>query len=192
MRTAFAAATLAAATSAYEFDAIAVPDFIAGFIYGLTGDNKLTKIEACYQGGDTVVTDAQTALADIKAGHLINGAKEFVTVSNDVKLALSNCENMDDDFAEIGAWLKSFEDVGHLTKTVTKTGFFTRSKLKPILLKKKLTGPARTISPQEKTPLTQSIASCHSKQLKTLPDFQLRVELNSLVDSSMVSLETAT
>ena len=120
MRTAFAAATLAAATSAYEFDAIAVPDFIAGFIYGLTGDNKLTEIEAYYQGGDTVVTDAQTALADIKAGHLINGAKEFVTVSNDVKLALSNCENMDDDFAEIGAWLKSFEDVGHLTKTVTK------------------------------------------------------------------------
>ena len=55
MRTAFTAAALAAVVSA---DAMEIPDFIAGFIYGLTGDNKLTEIEQCYQGGDTVVTEA--------------------------------------------------------------------------------------------------------------------------------------
>lgn len=26
-------------------------DFLAGFMYGMTGDNNLTEIEACYQGG---------------------------------------------------------------------------------------------------------------------------------------------
>lgn len=33
-----------------NFDAMAIPDFLAGFIYGMTGDNDLTEIEACYQG----------------------------------------------------------------------------------------------------------------------------------------------
>ena len=29
----------------------AIPDFIAGLIYGFTGDNDLEEIEACYSGG---------------------------------------------------------------------------------------------------------------------------------------------
>ncbi len=33
-----------------NFDAMSIPDFIAGFIYGMTGDNDLEEIEACYQG----------------------------------------------------------------------------------------------------------------------------------------------
>lgn len=49
MRT-FAAAAIAASASA--FDAMAVPDWIAGFMYGMTGDNNLTEIEACFQGGE--------------------------------------------------------------------------------------------------------------------------------------------
>ena len=36
---------------AYRMDAMAVPDFVAGFVYGMTGDNQLTEIEACYEGG---------------------------------------------------------------------------------------------------------------------------------------------
>ena len=28
----------------------AIPDFLAGFMFGMTGDNNLTEIEACYQG----------------------------------------------------------------------------------------------------------------------------------------------
>lgn len=48
MRT-FAMAALAA--SATAFDAESVPQFIAGFMYGMTGYNHLTEIEACYTGG---------------------------------------------------------------------------------------------------------------------------------------------
>ena len=45
MRTSFvAAATLAATASATEIEAKAAPDFIAGFIFGLTRDNYLTEI----------------------------------------------------------------------------------------------------------------------------------------------------
>ena len=47
MRTLFASAAIAAA-SANALDAMAIPDFVAGLIYGLTGDNHLTEIETCF------------------------------------------------------------------------------------------------------------------------------------------------
>lgn len=62
MRTAFATAAVVATASAVELDVMAVPDFIAGFIFGLTGDNKLTEIEQCYSGGQGIVTEAGDAL----------------------------------------------------------------------------------------------------------------------------------
>jgi len=56
MRTFAAAAIMAASASA--FDVMAAPDFVAGFIYGMTGDNHLTEIEACYNGGYQIVKDS--------------------------------------------------------------------------------------------------------------------------------------
>ena len=45
MRTAFAVSALAAISSAAKLDPLAIPDWIAGFVFGLTGDNHLTEIE---------------------------------------------------------------------------------------------------------------------------------------------------
>jgi hypothetical protein len=44
----FATALIAAAASA--FDLLAIPDYTAGFIYGMTGANHLEEIENCYSG----------------------------------------------------------------------------------------------------------------------------------------------
>ena len=52
----FAAAVIAASASA--LDAMSIPDFIAGFMFGMTGDNHLAEIEACYQGGEQIATDS--------------------------------------------------------------------------------------------------------------------------------------
>ena len=38
-------------SAANAVDVMAVPDYIAGWIYGMTGDNHLTEIETCYTGG---------------------------------------------------------------------------------------------------------------------------------------------
>ena len=51
MRTAFAVCALAGVSSAVSLDPLAIPDWIAGFIFGLTGDNHLSEIEQCYSGG---------------------------------------------------------------------------------------------------------------------------------------------
>jgi len=55
----------------YDLDAEAIPDFAAGFIYQLTGDNHMTELEQCFTGGEGLVTDAEAAIADIKAGSYI-------------------------------------------------------------------------------------------------------------------------
>ena len=64
-------------TPTVDMSAMAIPDFIAGFMFELTGDNDMTEIEACFQGSETMVTDAEAALADIEAGDIIKGAKAF-------------------------------------------------------------------------------------------------------------------
>ena len=43
-------------------------EFVAGFIYGMTGDNHLTEIEACFQGGELMYQEIETGISDIKKG----------------------------------------------------------------------------------------------------------------------------
>ena len=51
-----------------DMPVMAIPDFVAGFVYGLTGDNDLTEIEACYQGGEVMEQEIMQGIADIKHG----------------------------------------------------------------------------------------------------------------------------
>jgi len=46
----------------------AVPDFVAGFVYGMVGDNKLTEIEACFQGVEIMEPEIEAGIADLKKG----------------------------------------------------------------------------------------------------------------------------
>lgn len=51
-----------------QLAAMAIPDLVAGLVFGLTGDNNLTEIEACFQGGELMETEIKTGIADIKQG----------------------------------------------------------------------------------------------------------------------------
>ena len=51
-----------------DLTVMAIPDFVAGFIYGMTGDNHLTEIEACFQGPDLMYREIEAGIADIKHG----------------------------------------------------------------------------------------------------------------------------
>ena len=129
----FAAAIIAASASA--FDAMAVPDFVAGFMYGMTGDNHLAEIEACYQGGEQIVSDSQTAIADFETGNWFQGIKDAGTVWNEVGSAMTTCEGMDDDVAAIEAWAKIFTEPTTLASTVAKHWLFHGSQIKADLAK---------------------------------------------------------
>lgn len=89
------------------FDAMALPDFIAGFIYGMTGDNDLVEIEACFQANQEMYNLINLAIGDLKKGGWDNdtqAALEFGLVALMFPQALSTCEGMGDDISAIEEW----------------------------------------------------------------------------------------
>lgn len=135
MKTAYATAGLFAAASAVEIDPLSVPDFIAGFMFGLTGDNHLAEIEKCYSGGSTLVDDAQAALTDIKSGKFINGIQDFGKIIWDLPDALADCQNVQSDLQKIEDWAGVFRDPLALTKEVSKNWLFHGVKVKEDIAK---------------------------------------------------------
>ena len=133
MKTTFAAACLAASTTA--FDIKAVPEFVAGMVFGLTGENHLVEIESCYKSGDKVVTDSEYALNQFKSGHVFKGIKELGTVWNEVFSTLHTCEGMSEDLAEVEAWAKIFTKPVELSKTVAKRWLFHGVQIKADITK---------------------------------------------------------
>ena len=102
-----------------DISALAIPDFVAGFVYGLTGDNNLTEIEACYQGGDVVATEIQAGIADIKVGgtdHDIQAGLQFALAATQIPIALNTCEGMTDDLNAIEQWASIFKDPAKLAQ----------------------------------------------------------------------------
>ena len=51
---------------AENVEILSVPEFVAGFLYGITGDLNLTEVEACYQGAQTLEPFIQKMIADVK------------------------------------------------------------------------------------------------------------------------------
>ena len=91
----------------------AIPDFVAGFVYGMTGDNNLTEIEACYQGGELMAEEIETGIADIKKGGTdmdIQAALEFALAATQIPVALNTCEGMTDDINAIEEWASIFKN----------------------------------------------------------------------------------
>ena len=111
-------------------DAVAVPDFIAGFIYGMTGDNHLSEIEACYNGSEDLVGDVQSAVKLIEAGDYVKGFAEIGLVVSKFPQTLSTCQNMDDDIAAIESWATIFTEPEQLTKTLSKNWLLHRRTIK--------------------------------------------------------------
>jgi len=51
-----------------NFDPHMVNFTLAGLIYGLTAQNHLAEIEACYTGGSVIDQEIMTAVLEFKAG----------------------------------------------------------------------------------------------------------------------------
>lgn len=115
------------------FSAMAVPDFVAGFIYGMTGDNDLTEIEACWQGSEEMYGEVEKAIADFKKGgwdNITQGCLELSLALLQFPQALNTCEGMDDDIAAIEAWGQIFTDPAKLTADVTKRWLLHKKAIK--------------------------------------------------------------
>ena len=123
-----ASAVLAAAASAVEV--VPVVDFVAGFIYGVTGENHLTEIQTCYQGGNEILIDTQAAIKDAKDGDYFKAIKEAGEIWTEFGTTLTACKNMGDDVDAIESWAKIFIEPVRLAKTVGKHWLFHGTQIK--------------------------------------------------------------
>ena len=101
-------------------DLMAIPDFIAGFVYNFTGANHLVEVEQCYQGSDNVLEAVEEAFDDIKGGSFIKGLEAIGNVINDFPVALKNCEAMKGDLERIEDWAAAFKNPAEVAKTASK------------------------------------------------------------------------
>ena len=53
-----------------NFPVKAIPDFVAGFVFGMTADNHLSEIEMCIEGGELLSAEIHSAISDLKEGGL--------------------------------------------------------------------------------------------------------------------------
>jgi hypothetical protein len=100
--------------------AMAIPDFIAGMIFGFTGDNQLPEIESCYHGGQDIITFSTALVHDLANGDFIKAIDDNAKFATALDDALSECTGMQDDFARIKAWAEIFTEPVTLAETVGK------------------------------------------------------------------------
>jgi len=106
-----------------EIDAMAVPQFIAGFVYGMVQDNQLEEIEACAQGWESMLPEIQAGIADIEKGGVdydIQAALQFALVILQIPMALDTCRSMTDDITAIETWAQIFKNPTQLAAVVSK------------------------------------------------------------------------
>jgi len=78
-----------------------VPIFIAGMMDAFVEENKLTEIEACYNGGKPIEADIAAAIKDAEAGNIPQAITDLEKVVTDFPAALQTCESMGDDIKAI-------------------------------------------------------------------------------------------
>ena len=89
-------------------DPKAVPDFVAGFLYGSTYDEHLADfgaLEGCYSGPMDVQDKAHDGIKLVSEGKFDEGFAEISKLIDGLPKALESCENMDSAVEFTQAWL---------------------------------------------------------------------------------------
>lgn len=73
------------------FGAMAVPDFIAGMLYGFTGDNNLQTLEDCVSGGTDIVNDSLHAIDEISSLDALRASLAILKVIDDIQDEVQYC-----------------------------------------------------------------------------------------------------
>ncbi len=60
-----------------DLDPIAVSDYVAGMIFGITGDNKLFEMQECFQGNRDIVIYAKNLAEDLKQKNWLHAVDNY-------------------------------------------------------------------------------------------------------------------
>lgn len=105
---------------------------LAGLIYGLTTENHLTEIEACYAGGSEMDKEIVSAIHDFKAGgwnNITQGVLEVLLATLQLPQELHTCKGMSADLKAIVEWASIVTDKTKLISTVSKHYLFHKKEV---------------------------------------------------------------
>lgn len=111
--------------SAYEdygaFTAMAIPDYLAGFVWGLTGDNQLDEFEKCFQDSDAVWEMGWQVVGDFAGGEVLVAFEDLGTLAGMIPPLMTTCStDLQDDIQEIASWALIFTQPAKLLERVGK------------------------------------------------------------------------
>ena len=108
----------------------AVPDFVAGLIYGFTGHNHLAELQGCFEGTQPELQEVKTALDDFRNFHFIDGVKDIGAIIWMLPDSVQHCEGIQDDIDAIEEWADIFHHPITLVETINKRWIFHGTEVK--------------------------------------------------------------
>ena len=91
-------------------DILGIPEFAAGFFYGMVGDNHLTEFQTCFQSSSELVHYAESFISELENLKIIAAFEDFEKFLYHFQLDVQPCENVSDDVAAIEQWAAIFKE----------------------------------------------------------------------------------
>ena len=106
---------------AVAMTAMAIPDFAAGLVYGLTGDNQLEEFEKCFQSSEDLISMGTQVCNEFKADEFIHAFEDLGDFASMLQPLMSTCSSdLQDDMAKIAQWADIFNHPAKLLERVGK------------------------------------------------------------------------
>ena len=70
---------------------VAAADFVAGMVYGFTGSNHRSELQACFQGNDNLTANAEDLTSDLMEQNWTKVAEDFKSLASSLDSALESC-----------------------------------------------------------------------------------------------------
>ena len=89
---------------------------MAGFLYGMVGDNHLDEIKSCYTGTAPLRELVDSFVKHMEHLNFFAAIEDFEEFMKSVSYCAEPCriENLKDDIASIKAWMAQFERIPSL------------------------------------------------------------------------------
>jgi len=103
-----------------KFNPASVPEYVAGLMYGITGENHLDELTKCLNTGDDLAKQAKLVAEDFSGKHIIHAFEDLGTLASMLPPAMTTCEGMDVDVAHIKDWAQIWTQPAHLLERIGK------------------------------------------------------------------------
>ena len=100
-----------------NFGPMSVPNYIAGFLYGLTGDLELVTIQDCYSESKGLISWIDKFIYDIKNKNLIGAHRAFKKFRKNLDDTVESCQGFKDDLQLFGDWWELWAEPKELIQT---------------------------------------------------------------------------